>query len=96
MLNTCLTPELIEEGLVRELVSKIQTMRKEADFDVTDYIVVYIQNNERIMSVLRDNETKIKREVLAKTIQYGTLNGTIKEWTINGENVMLGVESLSH
>lgn len=96
VLDTCLTPELIEEGFVRELVSKIQTMRKEADFDVTDYIVVYIQNNERIMSVLRDNEAKIKREVLAKTIQYGTLNGTIKEWTINGENVMLGVESLSH
>ena len=96
VLDTCLTPELIEEGFVRELVSKIQTMRKEADFDVTDHIAVYIQDNERIMSILMANETKIKSEVLADTIQYGRLNGITKEWALNGEKVVLGVENLSH
>ena len=96
VLDTCLTPELIEEGFVRELVSKIQTMRKEADFDVTDHIAVYIQDNERIMSILMANETKIKSEVLADIIQYGRLNGITKEWALNGEKVVLGVENLSH
>ena len=63
---------------------------------MTDHIAVYIQDNERIMSILMANETKIKSEVLADTIQYGRLNGITKEWALNGEKVVLGVENLSH
>lgn len=65
VLDTRLTPELIEEGFIREIISKIQTMRKEAGFEVTDHITVYVQDNESISSVLRQNETFIKNEVLS-------------------------------
>ena len=90
VLDTHLTPELIEEGFVREIISKVQTMRKEAGFEVTDHITVCVQNNEFISSVLKANETFIRNEVLAEQISYERMDGYEKEWTINGEKVVLG------
>lgn len=92
VLDTDLTPDLIEEGFVREIISKVQTMRKEAGFEVTDHITVYVQNNKSISSVLKANETFIKSEVLAEQICYEQMEGYQKEWNINGEKVVLGVK----
>ncbi len=92
VLDTNLTKELIEEGFVRELISKIQTMRKEADFEVMDQIVVYHDKNENIASIFDDYLEKIKSEVLAIEIISGETKGYVKEWNINGETVMIGVE----
>ena len=85
VLDTTLTPELIEEGFVRELVSKIQTMRKEAGFEVTDRIVIYAMGNEKIESILKAHTEEIRSEVLADDIVYNTTKGYEKEWSINGE-----------
>ncbi len=95
VLDTNLTPELIEEGFVRELISKIQTMRKEAGFEVMDYIRVYEEGNEKIASLLEQHGHEIKGEVMAKEIAVGEMGGYSKEWNINGENVKLGVEKIS-
>ncbi|GLC80505.1 isoleucine--tRNA ligase [Lacrimispora brassicae] len=92
VLDTNLTPELLAEGFVRELISKIQTMRKEAGFEVTDHIVVYSKGNEKIAGILKSHEEEVKSEVLAEDIILETLAGYEKEWNINGENVTLGVE----
>ena len=91
-LDTNLTPELVEEGFVRELVSKIQTMRKEAGFEVTDHIKVYQDNNDKIAEILKAHADTIKKEVLANYILLGQMGGFAKEWNINGETGMLGVE----
>jgi isoleucyl-tRNA synthetase len=93
-LDTKLTPELVEEGFVRELVSKIQTMRKEAGFEVTDHINVYQDGNEKIAEVLSAHASEIQKEVLAEKILSGKTAGYSKEWSINGEKVTLGVEKL--
>ncbi len=92
VLDTNLTPELVEEGFVREIISKIQTMRKEADFEVTDHISVYQDKNEKIAEILKAHEDDIKEEVLADQIILGQMGGFTKEWNINGEDVTLGVE----
>ena len=92
VLDTTLTPELIEEGFVRELVSKIQTMRKEAGFEVTDRIVIYAMGNEKIESILKAHTEEIRSEVLADDIVYNTTKGYEKEWGINGEKVTMAVE----
>jgi isoleucyl-tRNA synthetase len=92
MLDTELTPELVEEGFVAELISKIQTMRKEAGFEVMDRIKVYAQDNEKIASVLTANKEKIAGIVLADDIVIGESTGYVKEWKINSEKVVLGVE----
>ena len=92
VLDTNLTPELIEEGFVRELVSKIQTMRKEADFEVTNHINIYQDTNDRIAEIIKAHADEIKAEVLADNIFIGQMGGYAKEWNINGETVMLGVE----
>ena len=92
VLDTNLTPELLAEGFVRELISKIQTMRKEAGFEVTDHIVVYSKGNEKIDAILKSHEEEVKSEVLAEDIILETLAGYEKEWNINGENVTLGVK----
>ena len=92
VLDTTLTPELIEEGFVRELVSKIQTMRKEAGFEVTDRIVIYAMGNEKIESILKAHTEEIRSEVLADDIVYNTTKGYEKEWSINGEKVTMAVE----
>ena len=92
-LDTNLTPELLEEGFVRELISKIQTMRKEADFEVTDRIKVYVKGNEKISDIFKKYEDKMKQEVLADEIIFEVTNGYVKEWNINGETVIMGVEN---
>ena len=92
VLDTNLTPELIEEGFVRELISKIQTMRKEAGFEVMDHISVFQDGNDRIAELIKAHADEIKIEVMADHISIGAMSGFVKEWNINGENVMLGVE----
>ncbi len=92
VLDSNLTPELVEEGFVREVISKIQTMRKEADFEVTDHIVVYHKENEKIAEIFSKYEDTIKNDVLADEIRTGEGSGYQKEWDINGEKVVLGVE----
>ncbi len=92
VLDTNLTPELIEEGFVREIISKVQTMRKEAGFEVTDHIGLYAEGNERIEQILSDHKDEIMRDVLADEIAAGQCSGYMKEWNINGETVTLGVE----
>ena len=92
VLDMNLTPELIEEGFVRELISKVQTMRKEAGFEVTDRILIYASGNERIGTILKDNTEEIRSEVLADDIILESVDGYVKEWSINGETVTMGVK----
>lgn len=94
MLDTNLTPELIEEGFVREIISKVQTMRKDAGFEVMDHIRISVQDSDKITEVIKNNEDSIKSEVLANEAVYGAATGFTKEWNINGEKVTLGVEKL--
>ncbi len=94
VLDKKLTPELIEEGFVRELISKIQTMRKEAGFEVMDRIRLFVSGNERLEKVIRDNSGTIGRDVLADDFTIGGTGGYTKDWKINGEPVTLGVEKL--
>ena len=92
VLDTNLTPELVEEGFVREIISKIQTMRKEAGFEVMNHINVFQDESEVIAGILKKYTDEIKGEVLADNIMLGQTGGYAKEWNINGEKVMLGVE----
>ena len=92
VLDTNLTPELVEEGFVREIISKIQTMRKEAGFEVMDHIRVYFAQNDKIKTLVDSNNAEIKDEVLANEICFDTIKGYNKEWNINGETVVIGVE----
>ena len=92
VLDTNLTPELIEEGFVRELISKIQTMRKEAGFEVMDHIAVSYIADEKVTGIFAKYGEEIKSEVLADAISSGDLKGYEKEWSINGESVQLAVE----
>ena len=92
VLDKKLTPELIEEGFVRELISKIQTMRKEAGFEVMDRIRLFVSGNERLEKIIRDNSGTIGRDVLADDFTVGGTGGYTKDWKINGEPVTLGVE----
>jgi len=94
VLDTNLTPELIEEGFVREIISKIQTMRKEAGFEVMDKIVVYAHGNDKIQNVMKAHEDEIKSEVLADEMVLGETDGYVKEWNINKEAVTMGVKKL--
>ncbi len=94
VLDTNLTEELIEEGYVRELISKIQTMRKEADFEVMDKIAVYVADNQKITDIVSRNKEEIMSEVLANDIITGKIDGYTKTWNINGENVQMGVIKL--
>ena len=92
VLDTNLTPELVEEGFMREIISKIQTMRKEAGFEVMDKITVYSDGNDRIAELISKNEDTVKNDVLATEIVTGKIDGYSKEWNINGENVTFGVK----
>ena len=92
VLDTNLTEELIEEGFVREVISKIQTMRKEADFEVTDKIVIYVDGNEKVSDIIKNNADEIKGDVMALDIKFAEMTGYSKEWKINGETVTIGVE----
>jgi isoleucyl-tRNA synthetase len=93
ILETTLTDELIEEGFVRELISKIQTMRKEAGFEVMDHIRFALADNDKLKGVVERNADEIKCEVLADEIG-DTLSGYQKEWDINGEKAVLSVQKL--
>lgn len=91
VLDTNLTKELIEEGFVREIISKVQTMRKEAGFEVMDQITLSAAGNDKIAEILKRNEQMISQDVLAAGIEYGEAKGYTKNWNINGEKVDLGV-----
>ncbi len=92
VLDTNLTPELVEEGFVREIISKIQTMRKEADFEVMDQITIYYQADEKVTDIFRKYGAEIQSDVLGVAIISDSLDGYQKEWNINGETVILGVK----
>lgn len=95
VLDTNLTEALVEEGFVYEVISKVQTMRKDSGFEVMDHIRVYISGNERIAGIVRNNETAIGGKVLADAFVYGENDSAnAKEWNVNGENVTIGVENL--
>ncbi|MBQ4333321.1 MAG: isoleucine--tRNA ligase [Clostridia bacterium] len=91
-IDTRLTPELIEEGFVREIVSKLQTMRKEAGFEVMDTISVYVTGNEAVEKLVGRNWESIGSDVMATALTVGETAGYVKEWNINGETVTLAVE----
>ena len=91
-IDTRLTPELIEEGFVREVVSKLQTMRKEAGFEVMDTISVYVTGNENVEQLVERNWASIGADVMATALTVGSTAGYVKEWNINGEVVTLAVE----
>jgi len=92
VLDTNLTPELLEEGFVREIISKVQTMRKEADFEVMDRIRVTYTGSEKAEAVFEKNGALIGGEVLADEVVKAEPAGYVKEWKINGEAVTMGVE----
>ena len=92
VIDTNLTPELIEEGFVRELLSKIQTMRKEAGFDVTDRITVTYQGTKRIEDIFARFGDSIAKDTLADCVTPCEPTGYVKEWDINGEGIKLGVK----
>jgi isoleucyl-tRNA synthetase len=94
VIDTNLTPELIEEGFVYELISKIQTMRKEAGFEVTDRIRVALSGNEKLTEVLHKNEKAITDKVLAVEVLDGQTLANAKEWDINGEKAEISVEKI--
>ena len=93
-LDTTLTEELIEEGFVREIVSKIQTMRKEANFNVTDHIAVTMSGSEKVIAIVNKLSSDIAGDTLADSITIGDIDGYIKEWDINGENLTIGVKCI--
>ena len=95
VLDTNLTPELIEEGFVREVISKVQTMRKDAGFEVMDKINLYVSGNDKIADIVNKNAAQVKTVVLAQDIITGKTAGFEKEWDINGEKVTLAVEKLA-
>ena len=94
VLDTNLTDALIEEGFVRELVSKVQTMRKEAGFEVTDHIALTYAGSPRIAEIFASHGADIASDTLADSIAAGEAKGYAKEWDVNGEHVALGVERL--
>jgi len=91
VLDINLTEELLEEGFVREIISKVQTMRKEAGFEVMDKITISVANNDKVAEIMKRNEETIFGDVLATAIEYGAASGYTKNWSINGEKVDLGV-----
>ena len=95
VLDTNLSEELIEEGFVREVISKIQTMRKDAGFEVMDHIEVYEVGSDKITDIIAKDADQIKEEVLAQKIIIGSMQGHTAEWKINGEDVTLGVAKVS-
>ena len=91
VLDTNLTPELLEEGFVREVISKVQNMRKDSGFEVMDHIDLYISGNDKVAEIIRRNEAQIKDEVLGENFRYGETCDGAKAWNLNGEKVTLGV-----
>lgn len=94
VLDTELTKELLEEGMVREIVSKVQTMRKDAGFEVVDHIKLYISGNENVKDIVVRNAEEIKGDILADELAFDYLDGYQKEWNLNGEVVNIGVKKI--
>ena len=94
VIDTALTPELLEEGMVREVVSKVQTMRRDTDFEVTDHIVLSVSGNEEIEALVEKNRAQIAADVLADEIVTGGARGITKEWSLNGRKAVIGVEKI--
>lgn len=94
VLDTNLTEELKEEGFLREIISKVQTMRKEAGFEVTDRIRLFAKGNEKLIPLMRKSEKELSTAVLAETLVFGECKGYEKDWDINGENICLSVEKV--
>ncbi len=94
VMDTNLTEELITEGFIREIISKVQTMRKEAGFEVMDYITIYVKDNQNVEKLVSDNKDAIMKDVLAKDIVTDAMDGYTKEWNINNEVVTLGVKKI--
>lgn len=94
VLDIRLTPELIEEGFVREVISKVQTMRKEAGFEVTDHIILSQSDNDKLAEIIKANVDQVKSETLADDIVFGSVSGYNKHWNLNGESVLFGVEKV--
>ena len=94
VLDTNLLPELIEEGFVYEMISKIQTMRKESGFEVMDHIMVTINGNEKLSEIVDRNKAAISEKVLAERIVKDGEAATLKEWNVNGEKVTIGIEKM--
>ena len=92
VLDTNLTPELVKEGMLREVASKIQTMRKEADFQVTDHIIIYVADNAEMEAMMTEHAEEVKGYVLADEIVTGSMDGYSKSWNVNGHKVTLGVK----
>ncbi len=94
VLDTSLTPELIEEGFVYEVISKIQTMRKDADFEVMDHIKVSVCGNDKVAGIVQKNAEAISGKVLAEAIVTNETLAVSREWNVNGEKVTIGVEKV--
>ena len=94
VLDTVLTEDLLEEGFVREVISKIQSMRRDADFDVMDNIEVYACGSSKVLEIMQKNQAQIKDEVLAKELVFTDVFANKIEWDINGESVALGVKKV--
>ena len=91
-LSTTLTEALIEEGFVREIISKVQTMRKECGLEVTDHIALDLSGNPRLVEIARRNEAFIREITLADSLSCDAPMGTSKEWNINGEKLTLSIK----
>lgn len=94
VLDIRLTKELLDEGYIRELISKVQTMRKEAGFEVVDHIELYIKNNDKLADIVKANEALLMSEVLCDKISYDCSAGYEKEWNLNGEDVIVSVKKI--
>ena len=94
VLDINLTKELLDEGFLRELISKVQTMRKEAGFEVVDHIELFLKDNAKLIDIVKVNETELMSEVLCDKITYGNIKGYEKEWNLTGENVVVGVKKI--
>ena len=94
VLDTNLSEELINEGFVLEVISKVQTMRKDSGFEVMDHIKVSLNGNDKLAEIVKANENSISTKVLANEIVYGSDVSNAKEWDINGEKVTIGVEKV--
>ncbi len=94
VLNIQLDDKLIEEGFVREIISKIQTMRKDAGFEVMDNIRIYCSDNEKIKGIIERNKEEISENTLTAAVEFGKTAGYTADWDINGEKVSFGVEKV--
>lgn len=94
VLDIRLSEDLLEEGFIRELVSKVQTMRKEAGFEVVDHIELFVSNNDKLINIIKKNETIFKDEILCDKITYNFIDGYAKDWNLNLEDISLGVKKI--